>query len=217
MLVHHNGQGNQMPYDRKKHHRRSIRLPGHDYRSPGAYFVTICTHQGKLLFGEVVDDDVVLNEDGQIAHEEWQASEDIRREIELDAFVIMPNHIHCIVWIRETDDNSVVRVHSVVGAHGRAPLRAPRSLGSFIAGYKAAVTARINHLRDTPGARVWQRNYYEHIIRNDASLNRIRAYIQHNPACWAEDSLHPGAERNPFTQPKSQARRIDPVPNPDMW
>jgi REP element-mobilizing transposase RayT len=183
-----------MQYDRRKHHRRSIRLPDHDYRSPGAYFVTICTHQGKLLFGEVVDDDVVLNEYGQIAHEEWQASEDIRREIELDAFVIMPNHIHGIVWIREKDDDSVV------GAHGRAPLRLPRSLGSFMAGYKSAVTARINRTRDTPGAPVWQRNYYEHIIRNDTALERIREYIQHNAAHWSEDRLHPAAMRNPLTQ-----------------
>ena len=188
-----------MQYYRRKHRRRSIRLPDHDYTSPGAYFVTICTHQGELLFGEVVDDVVVLNEYGQVAHEEWQASEDIRREIELDAFVIMPNHSHGIVWIRETDDDPAVGLHNV-GAHGRAPPRLPRSLGSFIAGYKSAVTSRINRLRGMPGARVWQRNYYENIIRNDAALERIREYIQHNPARWSEDRLHPAAPRNPFTQ-----------------
>lgn len=187
-----------MQYDRKKHHRRSIRLADHDYRSPGAYFVTICTHQGELLFGEVVDGDVVLNEYGQIAHEEWLASEDIRREIELDAFVIMPNHVHGIVWIRDTADYPAVGTHNA-GAHGRAPLlhRPPRSLGSFIAGFKSAATRRINSVRGTPGVPVWQRNYYERIIRNDTALGRIRKYIQHNPARWAEDRLHAAIPRNP--------------------
>ena len=97
-----------MGNDTKKHHRRSIRLPGYDYASPGAYFVTICTPQGELLFGDVVDGDVALNESGQSACEEWLASEQIRQEIELDAFVIMPNHLHGIVWIRETDDEPTV-------------------------------------------------------------------------------------------------------------
>jgi len=186
-----------MPYDSKNHRRRSIPLPDHDYRSPGAYFVTICTHQGDLLFGDVVDDEVALNEYGQIAHEEWRASEDIRREIELDAFVIMPNHVHGIVWIRDTGDDPAVGTHDA-GANGRAPLhRPPRSLGSFIAGFKSAATGRINRLRGTPGAPVWQRNYYERIIRNDAALGRIRKYIQHNPARWAEDRLHAAALHNP--------------------
>jgi len=100
-----------VPYDREKHHRRSIRLPDYDYTSPGAYFVTICTHQGELLFGKSMGEAVVLSEYGQIAHEEWVASEHIRREIELDAFVIMPNHLHGIVWIREIDD--AVRAHGL--------------------------------------------------------------------------------------------------------
>ncbi len=202
-----------MGNDTKKHHRRSIRLPGYDYTSPGAYFVTICAHQGELLFGEVVDEHVVLNEYGHIAHEEWLASEQIRQEIELDAFVIMPNHLHGIVWIRETDDEPTVGArdegsHSVgvrgIRAHGRAPLRRPpRSLGSFIAGYKSAVTARINRMGGTPGSPVWQRNYWEHIIRNDASLNEIRAYIENNPARWDDDQLHPDAPPNPLNRWRS--------------
>ena len=108
--------------DAKKHRRRSIRLPGYDYTSPGAYFVTICTHQGELLFGDVVDGEVALNEQGQIPYEEWLASEQIRQEVELDAFVIMPNHVHGIVWIREADDNPSVEVHGG-RAHRRAPLQ----------------------------------------------------------------------------------------------
>jgi putative transposase len=202
-----------MPYDRKTHHRRSIRLPDHDYTSPGAYFVTICTHQGKSLLGDVVDGEVVLNEYGRIAQEEWLASEKIRREMEMDAFVIMPNHIHGIVWIRDTDDDSTVGTQDV-GAHGRAPLRAPRSLGSFIAGYKSAVTRHINRMRGTPGAPVWQRNYYEHIIRNDRSLKQIRDYMQHNPARWPEDHLHPAAPGSPFHP--SQGRSIHTELNSQM-
>ena len=193
-----------MGNDTKKHHRRSIRLPGYDYASPGAYFVTICTHQGELRFGDVVDGEVELNEHGQIAHEEWLASEQTRQEIELDAFVIMPNHLHGIVWIREVDDEPTVGAQGVgvrERAHSRAPLRRPpRSLGSFVAGFKSAVTARINRMCGTPGRPVWQRNYWEHIIRNDTSLNQIRAYIQDNPARWAEDQLHPDAPPNPFNR-----------------
>ena len=193
-----------MGNDGKKHHRRSIRLPGYDYTSPGAYFVTVCTHKGELLFGEVVEEHVALNEYGQIAHEEWLASEQIRHEIEMDAFAIMPNHLHGIVWIRETDDEPEVGAQGVGAhekAHSRAPLRrAPRSLGSFIAGYKSAVTARINRMRGIPGTPVWQRNYWEHIIRDDVSLNEIRAYIQDNPARWAEDQLHPDAPPNLFNR-----------------
>ena len=193
-----------MGNDSKKHHRRSIRLPGYDYTSPGAYFVTICAHKGELLFGEVVEDHVALNEYGQIAHEEWLASEQIRQEIEMDVFVIMPNHLHGIVWIRDMDDEPEGRMRCVGAhekAHGCAPLRRPpRSLGSFMAGYKSAVTARINRMRGTPGTPVWQRNYWEHIIRDDVSLNEIRAYIQDNPARWAEDQLHPDAPPNQFNR-----------------
>ena len=110
--------------------------------------------------------------------------------MELDAFVIMPNHVHGIVIIHDTgtrDDD--------VGGHGRAPramhgrraVRQPRPLGSFVAGYKAAVTSRINQLRNTPRTPVWQRNYYERVIRNDEELARIRKYVEDNPAKWADD------------------------------
>jgi putative transposase len=184
--------------------RRSIRLPGYDYTSSGAYFITICTHRGELRFGEIVDGGVVLNDHGQAAHEEWLASEQIRQEIELDVFVIMPNHLHGIVWIRKTDDEPEVGAQGVgvhEKAHGRAPLRRPPpSLGSFVAGYKSAVTARINRMRGTPGTPVWQRNYWEHIIRDDVSLNEIRAYIESNPVRWDRDQLHPDAPPNPFNR-----------------
>jgi len=177
------------------HHRRSIRLKGYDYTQPGAYFVTICTHQRQPLFGRVVDRNMVLNAYGEIVREEWFRSAEIRAEIVLfpDEFVVMPNHIHGIVWIVETGP---------VGATGRSPLPprdqpphgpAPRSLGSFIAGFKSAVTKRINALRGTPGTPVWQRNYYEHIIRHERALEAIRRYIAANPLRWHLDRYNPDA------------------------
>jgi len=195
-------------YDPQKHHRRSIRLKGYDYSQPGAYFVTICTHERARLFGRVVDEEMVLNAFGEIVWEEWFRSAEIRTEIELfaDEFVVMPNHIHGIVWIVETDVGTHgVGAHGVVGAtdvgaHGRAPLRRPpRSLGAFIAGFKSAATKRINALRGTPGVPVWQRNYYEHIIRNPvrangrSPLHAIRRYIADNPLRWHLDRYNPAA------------------------
>jgi REP element-mobilizing transposase RayT len=191
-----------MPYDKRKHHRRSIRLPDHDYTSPGAYFVTIRVRGGECLLGEVVDDDMQLNEWGEVAQDCWQAIPEHFDHVEPDAFVIMPNHVHGIVVITH-------RVASV-GAEHAAPLPARRSqprtkvehgsLGAIVRSYKSAVTRRINQLRAMPGTPFWQRNYWEHIIRTRASLNRIRRYIETNPARWAEDQLHPDAPPNRFNQ-----------------
>ena len=136
-----------------------------------------------------------LNELGEIVQEEWEKTPSIRAEIKADEFVVMPNHFHAIVviadGIKSTDGANV-------GAHGRAPLqkpgalyRPPKSLGARVAGFKSAATKRINEHRDTPGAPVWQRNYYEHVIRNESKLNDIRSYIQTNPAKWAEDQENP--------------------------
>jgi len=191
-----------MKYDPEKHHRRSIRLKNYDYASSGTYFVTIVTHGRQCLFGQIVDGQMRLNECGEIVRDEWFASIKIRNEITLfeNEFVIMPNHIHGIVWIGLTD---VVAVNYVganivgmnvvgtnVGATGRSPLRngpKNKSLSSFIAGYKSAVTKQINIIRKTPGTPVWQRNYYEHIIGNETELLRIRQYIANNPINWEND------------------------------
>ncbi len=178
------------------YHRRSIRLKGYDYSRQGAYFVTIVTWNRLCLFGEVVDEKMVLNDLGLIVQGEWFRSADVRREIELhpDELVVMPNHLHGIVWIVGEGDKSAADV----GATGRSPLRehpprgpVPRSLGSFMAGFKSAATKRVNTMRGAPGAPVWQRNYYEHIIRDERSLNRIREYIAHNPLGWALDRENP--------------------------
>ena len=173
-----------MRYDPTKHHRRSIRLREYDYGQAGAYFVTVCTQDRECLFGEVVDGGMVLNAPGKVVAAVWLRSAVIRGEIELDVFVVMPNHLHGIVVIRD------------VGAHGRAPVptalrRSPRSLGSFIAGFKSAATKRINEIRGTSGTPVWQRNYYEHVIRDEDDLARVRRYIAENPLRWSEDPENP--------------------------
>jgi REP element-mobilizing transposase RayT len=194
-----------MRYDPERHHRRSIRLKDCDYTRMGAYFVTLCTQGRVCLFGEIVAGEMRLNEYGEIVQKEWFRSAEIRREIVLfsDEFVVMPNHIHGIVRIVESPNAHVGATgptagatDATVGATGRSPLQGPakRSLASFVAGFKSAVTKRINDRRGTPGATVWQRNYYEHIIRHAESLNRIRAYILDNPLQW-----HLDHERAPAT------------------
>jgi len=181
-----------MTYNPAHHHRRSIRLPAYDYTQPGAYFLTVVTHQRQCLFGEVVDGQVLVSAYGEAVRQEWLRSTQIRREIQLDAFVVMPNHIHGIVIIGG----------QTVGAHGRAPPgrappgraplhRSPLSLGSFVAGFKSAVTKRINEIRATPGLPVWQHNYYERVIRNEEELRQIRQYIIDNPAQWDDDLENP--------------------------
>ena len=164
-------------------HRRSIRLRGYDCTKPGAYFLTICTADRAPLFGEVFDGDMRLNGLGQIIENEWLRSETIRPEIVLDAFVVMPNHLHGIVFITSGREPA----GGDVGAHGHTPLRRPpRSLGSFVAGFKSAAALRGNRHRGTPGLPLWQRGTYEHIIRDGQALARIRRYIVSNPARWRE-------------------------------
>ena len=174
--------------DLNQSRRESIRLKEYDYGQPGAYFVTICTHRRVCLFGEAMEDGIVLNDMGKFVEREWMISSEIRQEIQLDAFVVMPNHMHGIVVICD---------HNPVGATGRSPLHShhrtlpPKSLGSFVAGFKSSITKKINQLRATPGQPVWQRNYYEHVIRNEIDLEEIREYIQNNPLKWLEDENHP--------------------------
>jgi len=179
-----------MKYDPEKHRRHSIRLKDYDYSTAGAYFVTICAHNRECILGEIVGGEVRLNDIGAIVQRKWVRSTEIRDEVRLDEFVVMPNHLHGIVLILGND------IQPPVGATGgrppegdrRSPLRGPqsRSLASFIAGFKAACTCAINELRDPPG-RLWQRNYYEHVIRNENNLNAIREYIKANPSRWQED------------------------------
>lgn len=181
----------RMLYVPEIHHRRSTRLPDYDYAQSGTYFITICTQGRTCLFGDVVDGEMQLNKLGRIVHEEWLRTESIRSEVELDAFLVMPNHFHGVVVIT-TPAPPAGRTSGSVGTHGRASLqRAPKSLGSLVAGFKSIVTKRINQLRNTAGVPVWQSNYYERIIRDEKELNAVRQYIVGNPAKWPEDKENP--------------------------
>ena len=182
-----------MIYPSEKYRRKSIRLKGYDYSAPGGYFVTICTYKHECLFGDIVNEKMVLNGLGKIVMEEWCRSESIRAEIRLDSFIVMPNHFHGIVWIVETHGHK--DGDDIVEAIGRSPLQRPngprpRSLSSMIAGFKSVCKIRINQIRNTPGEPVWQRGYYDHIIRNEEALNRIREYIQFNPQKWNLDRYY---------------------------
>jgi REP element-mobilizing transposase RayT len=180
-----------MTPNQDKHQRRSIRLKDYDYSQAGAYFITICTYNKKCMFGKVLDQEMQLNEYGKVVTEEWLRTAEIRPNVELDEFIIMPNHIHGIVAI----------IESCVGATGRSPKgevpsplpKGPTSssIGAIMAGFKSAVTRRVNELRSTRCEPVWQRNYYEHVIRNEHDLDEIREYIINNVLKWDLDSENP--------------------------
>jgi putative transposase len=184
-----------MKFDPEKHHRRSIRLPNYDYSQTGIYFVTICTHQKQCLFGEIRDGKMSLNQIGQIVAQEWLNSSKIRQEIELDEWIIMPNHLHGIVVITDNGAYHLGAYHAPLRENGLRQ-RKPRSLSSFVGGFKSSVTKRIKPMCEQPNSIVWQRNYYETIVRDDRQLNNIREYIINNPQKWDEDPEKP-EDRSP--------------------
>jgi REP element-mobilizing transposase RayT len=200
-----------MAYDPKIHHRRSIRLQGYDYSQNGAYFITLCTQDRKPIFGKIVNGEMQLSPFGIIVRDEWLKTSEMRKNIEMDEFVVMPNHFHGIIVI---DDRGWARLEMDLDLDGtgtlqRAPTSAPtekaptverfgkptsNTIPTIIRGFKAAVTKQINTIQINAGVynmpeRIWQKNYYEHVIRNEISLNKIREYIMSNPLNWKEDDL----------------------------
>jgi len=173
-------------YDPDKHHRRSIRLKGWDYTGIAVYFVTIVTHAREMLFGDIIDGETSLSRYGEIVKQEWLRSEAMRKEVELDEYVIMPNHLHGIIWIDGSSPPNRTNTPLAEGffnSHG--------SLGRIMRGFKAASTSRINKLRDNPALRIWQRDYYDRIIRDDQELADTREYIRNNPLNWQLDEENP--------------------------
>ena len=190
--------GQNMRYDSNKHHRRSIRLKGFDYTREGAYFVTICTQNQACLFGEIVNGQMRLNDVGEVADICWRAIPERFPRVVLDAFVIMPNHVHGIIWIGpENRANVGAKIFSPLpplpprpSQRGASAFRSPsKTVGSIVRGFKIGVTKWVRANKNI--YTVWQRNYYEHIIRNNTGLNRIRKYIADNPAHWDEDMENP--------------------------
>jgi REP element-mobilizing transposase RayT len=181
-------------FDPGIHHRRSIRLKGYDYSRSGAYFVTIVTHERKSLFGEITNGLMILNEFGLVTRQMWKKLSDRFQNVELGAFVVMPNHIHGIILLDETrrgiagsaadSDGRISRYAPTERQFGKM---VPGSIPAIVRAYKSSVTYRINLMRQLRNAPVWQRNYYEHIVRDEAEANRIHLYIESNPINWAED------------------------------
>jgi REP element-mobilizing transposase RayT len=167
-------------------HRQSIRLLRYDYTQAGAYFVTICTHNRECLFGEVnAQGEMMINDLGRLVERCWNNIPSHFPNIALDTFVVMPNHVHGIIVI------NTGATHASPLQRRSGPLQ--HSIGAMVGSFKSAATRHINQHRQISCTPVWQRNYYEHIIRNEESLNRIRQYIIDNPARWAFDDENPSA------------------------
>jgi len=177
-----------MKYDPEKHDRRSIRLKDYDYSNEGAYFVTICTHRRQCLFGEIANGEILLNNFGSMVEKWWRKLPAKFPSVEIDAHIIMPNHFHGIIAIVGADP----RVCPDLGAHTGAPLH------KIVQWFKTVTTnecLRFIKQQDTNrlGSKLWQRNYYEHIIRNETALNAVHDYIVMNPENWADDPENPGS------------------------
>jgi putative transposase len=165
-------------------HRKPIRLRNYDYSQSGGYFVTICTYHRECLFGKIADGRMVLNKIGEVVSEEWVKTEIARKNVEIDVFVVMPNHIHGIMVLLENSVGATRRVVPTIGL-------ASGSIGAIVGQFKSTVTKRINLIREAPALPFWQRNYYEHIIRNEIELSRIGEYIENNPLKWELDRENP--------------------------
>lgn len=234
-------------YDPLRHHRRSLRLKGYDYSTPGTYFITICTHSRLCLLGEVEGEQVCLSPAGRVAVAAWQSLPARFPVAGLDNFVVMPNHLHALLCLTGADDvgapfmgaqheaGSPSRAHTrpregimpaptgdsigaaanMVGAplmgapgvdgdarHTRAGTKpASTMLGAIVGAFKSITTgeyARGVHNLGWPPfpGRLWQRNYYERVVRSEAELEAIRAYIARNPARWLHDQDNPGRAGN---------------------
>ena len=164
-------------------------MRGYEYATPGAYFVTICAYGRACLFGDIVDGEMCLNEYGAVVVDCWKDLSVHYPHVELDEFVVMPNHLHGIIVIRTDSEINV-------GAGFKpAPTGSTRTkrhgLTEVVRGFKTFSARRINIIRAAPGTPVWQRSYYDHVIRGEEELDRVREYIQGNPAKWLEDVENP--------------------------
>ena len=185
-------------YNPQIHHRRSIRLKGYDYSRTGAYFITICAYNRLCLFGEIIDGEMRANPCGETAAACWR---DLPRHFEtitLGDWVVMPNHIHGILVIGRGEASAVESLKKTNPmAADASPLRPngtqSGSLGAIVQNYKSVAARRINILRGASGVPVWQRNYWEHIIRDEASYGDLTRYILNNPKQWTMDRLFAGA------------------------
>ena len=160
-----------MPYDPDQHHRRSIRLPQYDYAQPGAYYVTLCTHNRLCFLCQIQDELSRLTWQGELIKLHWEKLPEHYPFLTLDSYMIMPNHLHGILILGEQHELHL-------------------TLPQIIQGFKTFSARAINKLQNTKGIPIWQRDYYEHVIQGEDDLNRIREYIINNPLKWSEDDYY---------------------------
>ena len=184
-----------MIHEPVQRHRRSLRLNGYDYAQAGAYFITLCTQKRACLFGQIADGAMRLNDAGEFAARMWNEMPDRLSGLDVDAFVVMPNHIHSILVL---SDNAATVGAPLVGARDedRAATRAAPTIGDIVGGFKSSFT--VEYIRGVRTGRfpqfyrrIWQRNYYEHIIRDEPELTHVRRYIDENPLRWEFDQENP--------------------------
>ncbi len=189
-----------------KHHRRSIRLKNYDYSWAGAYYVTIVTWHRDFLFGEIVNEEMILNKAGKIVQAEWLELAKRLRYVDLGAFIVMPNHAHGILHILETVGathqfftetlaSKTLLQNITKDSPNGSPLlprgAKPASLGALIGQFKSRATKRLWKIPELSNTPIWQRNYYEHIIRDEQDLKNKTDYIEANPSLWDEDDENP--------------------------
>lgn len=194
-------------YNSDKHHRKSIRLKGYDYAQEGFYFITFCCENRIHRFGELIDGELILNELGKIAYKEWLHTIQLRPNIELGEFIIMPNHFHAIIQIKYRSEWNMQKLKIDLEGSNLAESNASmknldsemydlgerktsrgkktefkspsQTIGAIVRGYKSAVTRKFNQLGYS--GKLWERNYFERIIRNEKALINISNYIKSNP------------------------------------
>ncbi len=185
-------------YNPNVHNRRSVRLKGYDYTQPGAYFITVVTRDRESWFGDVISGEMRLNNKGQLIKGAWEWIPTRYLYVKLDTYILMPNHLHGIIVITEED-----------AAHAKTSSSSSKPLGRLIGAFKTLSTKRFNLLEGTPGQLLWQRGFYDHVIRNDRERERVREYIVQDPKRWESDLENPDAmaRRFQYTDAPSKARQ----------
>ena len=185
-----------MKFDPDVHQRRSIRLAGYDYSSVGFYFVTICIQNRECLLGEIVDGEVVLNDAGQMVEKVWTELPQRYFGVDIDEFIIMPNHFHGIIILQSPVGAPLAapsyrqNENTNQGAASSAPTD-NKTLGDVVRAFKSISAIGVNKIVGRSGQPLWQRNYYERIIRNEEELHQTRQYIRDNPIQWEFDDENP--------------------------
>jgi REP element-mobilizing transposase RayT len=187
----------------REHDRKSVRLPFYNYSGHGGYFITICSFGGICSFGKINDGKVTLYKTGKIIQDEWLRTEQVRANVKLDMFVVMPNHFHGIVIIKETDDPkrathrvAPTKTRRAVPAQERQAKLITGSISAIIGQFKTVITKRVHSELKLESCSVWQRGFYEHVIRNEKELNRVRQYIIDNPIKWSLDKENRERSKN---------------------